>query len=70
MVIEFYDIQNLNELVLSYSVAPHHPGAMCTVSQTSLLYVDLAEQPRGVKALDCSRAHPKLPLLLMSPVYD
>ena len=59
MVIEFYDIQNLNELVLSYSVAPHRPGAMCTVSQTSLLYVDLTEQPRGVKALDCSTPHPQ-----------
>ena len=57
--IEFYDILNLNELLLSYSVAPHHPGPMCTTSPTNLLYVDLTEQLRGVKALDCSASHPK-----------
>ena len=60
MAIEFYDIQNLNELVRSYSVAPHHPGAMCKVSESSLLYVDLTERIRGVKALDCSTPHPKV----------
>ena len=59
MTIEFYEIQNLNELVISYSVAPHHPGPMCTVSPTSVLYVDLTEQLRGVKALDCSSCPPK-----------
>ena len=59
MAIEFYDILNLNELVLSHSVAPHHPGPMCTTSPSSLLFVDLTEQLREVKALDCSTSHPK-----------
>ena len=56
--IEFRDVNNLDELRLSYSVAPHEPGAPCTESTGTLLFVDKEKIPLKVKRLDCCTSPP------------
>ena len=59
MEIEFRDLINLSEVILSHTTAPHEPGIMCTVSATTLLYENQSKYPREVRWLDCKVAPPK-----------
>ena len=59
MTIEFRNTENLN-VILTHSVAPHQPGALCAVSQSILVYVDMSKNPRQLRWLDCSEAKPKI----------
>ena len=52
--IEFRNVENLDELVLNHSVAPHEPGYMCTIPPATLLFEDQSSEPRVIHKLDCS----------------
>ena len=39
-------------------MAPHLPGHLCTVSPSTLLYVDESKSPREIHWLDCSSTEP------------
>ena len=41
-------------------MTPHQPGALCAVSPSILVYVDMSKNPRQLHWLDCSKAQPKL----------
>ena len=58
--IVFRDINELNEVSLTYSVAPHKPGSLCTESPTTLLFLDESSTPRQLKRLDCSISNPEI----------
>ena len=53
-VIHFYDVDELEEVVHSFSVAPHRPGRLCTFLSSTLLYEDHSQTPHVLKSLDCS----------------
>ena len=57
--IEFRDVNSLDEVRLSYSVAPHEPGALCTESTGTLLFVDKEKIPLKVRRLDCCTSPPE-----------
>ena len=59
MKINFYQANNLRKVILGYSVKPHCPGELCTASESMLLYVDLLDNPREVRWLDCSKSTPR-----------
>ena len=56
--IDFRDINNLDEVFLSYSVESHIPSFLSTESTGTLLYVDKARKPFEVRRLDCSTSPP------------
>ena len=58
--IEFRNTDHLNEILLTYSVAPHQPGVVCAVSPSILVYVDISKNPQQFYWLDCSDIEPKL----------
>ena len=58
--IEFRNKENLSEILLSISVAPHQPESMCTVSPSVLVYKDTSTRPVQLHWLDCSGTEPKL----------
>ena len=57
--IDFFDLNNLNRIVLSYSVAPHKPTILCAMFSTTLLYVDDSKDPREIQFLDCNTSRPR-----------
>ena len=57
--IEFRNANDLNEVVHSYSVAPHQPVRICTVERSTLLYADDSTKQREIQWLDCSTSLPK-----------
>ena len=59
MTIEFRNTENLN-VILTHSVAPHKPGALCAVSSSMLAYTYYSKNPRQLHWLDCSEPEPKL----------
>ena len=59
MKIDFRDLINLNEVILSHSTVPHEPGIMCTSTATTLLYENQSKYPREVRWLDCRVSPPK-----------
>ena len=56
-IIEFRDINNLNDLIFSILV-PHQPIRLCSMSSTSLLY--FANEEPITQRLDCSALPPTL----------
>ena len=58
-MIEFRDLNNPTDVILIHSLAPHEPGRLCTVSPSTLLYVDKSKKPYEVHMLDCSETKPK-----------
>ena len=57
----FRDITNLDEVLLSYSVAPMHPGVLCMgESANTLLFANVSKRTREVRRLDCSKLEPVL----------
>ena len=64
--IEFYDINNLNEVLVTFPVAPHLPGRLCSTSDptsgatsgSKLLYEDESKHPHVIRWLDCSTSPP------------
>ena len=59
MTIDFYDPKDFRIPVLSFSVAPHKPGLMCTSSQSTLMYVDRRTNDQEIRILDCGTYPPK-----------
>ena len=59
-IIEFRNTENINEILLTYSVAPHQPGVLCAVSPSMLVYENRSKNPRQLHWLDCSEPAPKL----------
>ena len=57
--IAFHDVVDLDVIVLTYSVAPGRPGPLCTVSSTTLLYIDDSKIPGEVRWLDCTTSPPR-----------
>ena len=57
--IQFRNRENLGESFFNYSVAPHKPGALCSVSPSILVYENISKNPRQLHWLDCSEADPK-----------
>ena len=61
----------MDEVLLSYSVAPHKPGCLTTESAETLLYVDESTQPFQVRRLNCSTSPPtKTDFITKTEVYD
>ena len=60
--IDFYDINNLNEVLVTFPVAPHLPGRLCSTSGSTsgskLLYEDESKHPHVIRWLDCSTSPP------------
>ena len=57
--IVFHDVVDLSVIVLTYSVTPGRPSRLCTVSSTTLLYIDDSKLPREVRWLDCMTSPPR-----------
>ena len=68
--IEFRNKENLAEIVLTHSVAPHKPGRLCTVSPSVLVYSDKAKNPEELHWLDCSEPKPKPLGITVNPNLD
>ena len=68
--IEFRNKENLAEIVLTHSVAPHKPGRLCTVSPPVIVYSDTAKNPKQLHWLDCSEAKPKPLGITVNPNLD
>ena len=58
-IIEFRNATNLKKLIYSHSVAPHDPVAMCTVTPSTLLYLD-SKSTHTVHWLDLSESQPQI----------
>ena len=58
--IDFRNRENLNEIVLTHSVAPHQPAALCSISPSVLVYEDTSKNPRQLHWLDCGEVKPRL----------
>ena len=56
--IEFRNKENVNEILLTYSVGSHQPGVLCAVSPSILVYENRSKNPQ-LHWLDCSEAKPK-----------
>ena len=56
--IEFCDVNDFNQILLTHSVAPHKPGALYAVRPSTLLYVDISKSPRDIHWLDVSESKP------------
>ena len=56
--IEFRNKENVNEILLTYSVGSHQPGVLCAVSPSMLVYENRSKNPQ-LHWLDCSEAKPK-----------
>ena len=59
MKIDFHDASDITQMIRTHRVAPQKPGAMCTPSVTSILYVDESKFPCEVRWLDCRKQVPK-----------
>ena len=57
--IEFRDVNDFNQILLTHSVAPHKPGILYAVTPSTLLYVDGSKSPFEVHWLDLSELQPK-----------
>ena len=57
--IEFRDLNDFNQILLTHSVAPHEPGALYAVTPSTLLYVDSSKSPTEIHRLDLSESQPK-----------
>ena len=57
--IAFHDVDDLGVVVQTFSVSPRRPGRLCTVSSTTLLYIDDSTMPREVLWLDCTTSPPE-----------
>ena len=58
--IKFHLVNNLNELFLSHSVAPHRPEHICTSGPSTLIYLYcVTENQRRVRWLNCSTLSPQ-----------
>ena len=57
--IEFRDVNDFNQIVLTHSVAPHEPSFLHAVMPSTLLYVDSSKSPRELHWLDLSESQPK-----------
>ena len=58
--IEFYDINNFTK-IHCHSVAPHEPGRLCAMSESTLLYIHCSKNPREIHQLDCRTLPPISP---------
>ena len=58
-VIEFRNIENPAEVILTHSLAPTQIRNLCTVSPSTLLYIDLSKTPCEVNMLDCTGQKPR-----------
>ena len=58
--IDFHNIDKLDEVILSHSVAPSAPGHMCTMAPSILVYLDFSDDKREVKWLCCSADVPSV----------
>ena len=47
-------MERLDEVVLSHSVAPHHPGSLCTIPPATLVFEERSSLPRKFYKLDCA----------------
>ena len=47
-------MEDLDEVVHSYSMAPHRPGRLCTIPPATLLFEDKSRFPRKIHKLDCT----------------
>ena len=74
--IKFYDVNDFNQILLTYSVVPHKPGALYAVTPSTLLYVDISTSPNEIHWLDLSESQPKLATgkrvihTQQDPIYD
>ena len=59
--VELYDINDCTKMLHSHSVAPHQPVRLCTMSESTLLYIDYSKIPRKVHRLDCRSLPPISP---------
>ena len=60
MKIRFRDVENLDRVLYTHSVAPYQPGRMCTgATPSTLMYVNLSTIPVQVHCLDLSGSDPK-----------
>ena len=57
--IEFRDVNDFNQILLTHSVAPHNPEALYAVTPSTLLYTDSSKSPRDIHWLDLSELQPK-----------
>ena len=57
--IEFRDVNDLNQILLTRSVAPHRPSTLYADTPSTLLYVDGSRSPFEVHWLDLSESKPK-----------
>ena len=57
--VEFRDVNDFNQILLTHSVAPHKPGALHAVTPSTLLYLDGSKSPFEVHWLDLSESQPK-----------
>ena len=58
--IKFHLVNNMNELFLSHSVAPHRPEHICTSGPSTLMYLYcVTENQRRVQWLNCSTLSPQ-----------
>ena len=62
-MIEFRDVQNLEQMVYILVAHPHHPCTMCTTSQSTLLF----EASGEIKSVDCSPTPPTISSFLSLP---
>ena len=56
---EFYNVNRLDDVVLTFFMLFHKPGAISAASPNVLMYEDTAKDPREVHWLDCSSSPPK-----------
>ena len=55
---EFRSLNDLQDVILTHSVAPHQPGVLCTVSPSTLLYVDHSKTASEIHWLDLKDLKP------------
>ena len=58
-VIEFLDLNNLDQIVYTHSVAPNNSDTLCQASPSVLLYIGGTVACREIRWLDCSTIPPK-----------
>ena len=47
-------MESMDEVVLSHSVASHHPGSLCTIPPATLVFEEKSTLPRKFYKLDCA----------------
>ena len=57
-MIEFRQLNNLTDIISTYSVAPQQPQALIKAAPSTLIYVDTGQTPAQVHWLHCEEAEP------------